>query len=467
MALEAFDLFLAIAVLILLGFVGNLVFSKFRLNDTLLLILVGIILGPVAGIIPVAAFTAASAVVGPLALILILFDGGLALKFRELTSGAAQAATLALVGFTLTTISVGVLVHFMVDYTVVVDGQAVTRAVPWTSAFILGAILGGTSAIVVLPSLAHMRTEKKQTGAVLGLESALTDVLVVVVSFTLISIVTLGQEDLASSITRTLVITFTMSTLIGIIAGALWLWVVPYVREKPFGYMMTIGVMFGLYVVVEWLLKGTSQGGGPLAVLAFGVMLGNASGLGKKIAARVGDQFGHGMKRFQGELAFLVRTFFFVFLGVLVDPALLANVTVWAGGVLILVVMAGARYLAVAAASKRFRLKGDDWVLLVMGPRGLAAAVLAAIPAASGIPGTDLFVALAFTNLLLTNIIATAGPIVIDRRRGGKKGAKSTATREQVEAAFSSALCAATTQAGRHCQYRARPGQSTCGTHGA
>ncbi len=453
--MEAFDLFLAIAALIFLGFIGNLIFTKLRFNDTLILILIGVLVGPVWGVVPVDAFTAVSTIVGPLALILILFDGGLALKFRDLTSSASQAGVMAVTGFLVTTLVVGSTVHYLLD-------------VPWTSAFILGSILGGTSAIVVLPSLAHMKTERRSTGPILGLESALTDVLVVVVSFTLISIVTLGQGDLASSITRTLVITFAMSSLIGIAAGFLWLWLVPHVREKPFGYMMTIGVMFALYVTVEWLLKGTSQGGGPLAVLAFGIILGNASGLGKKMMARVGDEFGHGMKRFQGEIAFLVRTFFFVFLGVLVDPALLGDLTVWLIGLLLFVGMMWARYLAVSAATGGLGMKGDDWILLVMGPRGLAAAVLAAVPAAAGIPGTELFVALAFTNLLLTNLMSTVGPVLIDRARR-KKGVKAKAAastpQEFDEVLHDKGQCQATTAAGTQCPFHAKPGSQYCGNH--
>lgn len=467
MALDAFDLFLAIAALIFLGFLGNLVFSRLRFNDTLILILVGVLVGPGFGLIPVDGFTAVSAIVGPLALILILFDGGLALKFRDLTSGAGQAAVLALLGFLVTTLSVGILVHYIVNFTTTVDGELVTQNVPWTSAFILGSILGGTSAIVVLPSLAHMRTERRTTGAILGLESALTDVLVVVVSFTLISIVTLGQGDLASSITRTLVITFAMSTIIGIAAGFLWLWLVPHVRDKPFGYMMTIGVMFALYVAVEWLLRGTSQGGGPLAVLAFGIILGNAMGLGK-IGARVGETFGEGMKRFQGEISFLVRTFFFVFLGVLVDPALLGDITVWAGGVLIFVVMLLSRYVAVAAATGGPKLAGDDWILFVMGPRGLAAAVLAAVPAAAGIPGTDLFVALAFTTLLLTNMMSTVGPMVIARnqKKRGVKAKQAVSSIEEMDAVLHDKdRCQAKTAAGTPCPFHAHPGAKYCGNH--
>lgn len=389
----------AIAGLMFLGFAGNLIFSKFRFNDTLLLILVGVILGPASGLLPIEAMAEISNIIGPLALILILFDGGLALKFRDLMGGLGSAATLGIIGFTLTTAAIGFLVAFSLD-------------IPLMTALILGGILGGTSALVVLPSLEQMKTDKK-TATTLGLESALTDVLVVVVSFTLISIVALGQAPDAQGIASKLLIVFVVSLFIGISTALLWIWLLPNVRDKPFGYMLTLGVMFALYVVTEWILQEVSSGGGPLAVLAFGVILGNAESLGQ-FGARVGDDFGPGIKKFQGEISFIVRTFFFVYLGVLVDFSVLADLYIWAVAILIFVVMLATRYIAVVGTTLSPRLQGDAKVLLCMMPRGLAAAVLAAIPSQLGIPGTEPFIGLAFLILLFTNILSTVGAFVLD-----------------------------------------------------
>lgn len=415
-ATDPLVVFGAVAGIIFLGFLGNLVFSRFKLNDTLLLILVGVLLGPVFGYLDADALQSLSQIVGPLALILILYDGGLALNLHDLAHGLGNATVLGLVGFVATTGLVAVV-------------TAVALGVPFFTALILGAILGGTSALVVLPSLEHMDVDKK-TGTTLGLESALTDVLVVVVSFTLISIAAagiavpdaLGDNATASvdggidfdaqGITSKLLITFAMSLFMGIAAGLLWLLTYPRLREKPFGYMLTLGWMFALYVFVEWILKDVSSGGGPLAVLAFGIMLGNYDRLGK-LRFSLGDEFGRGMKRFQGEISFLVRTFFFIFLGAIVDLSLLTDWKILGVGLLIFLAMGAARYVAVVATTRRVRLQGDDLVLLAMMPRGLAAAVLAAEPMKAEIPGTESFVALAFLVLVLSNLLATVGGFVL------------------------------------------------------
>jgi NhaP-type Na+/H+ or K+/H+ antiporter len=489
---DPLTVFFALAVLIFLGFLGNLIFSKLRFNDTLILIFVGVVVGPITGLVDQGPMLALSGIVGPLALILILFDGGLALKFRDLAGGLSSAVILGVVSFVATTSILGAI-------------TAGTLGIPFIRGAVLGAILGGTSALVVLPSLENMNVEKK-TGTVLGLESALTDVLVVVVSFTLISIAAAGVEpgELisgpdsdnnglmdsweveyfgaiegttmpgdpvaggnqtgragmdpdgdgrtnleemndggnpvladepisgqagfdAQSVTSKLLITFSMSIFLGLAAGFAWLLIYPGIREKPFGYMLTLGFMFAMYVFVEWILQDVSQGGGPLAVLAFGIILGNNQSLGS-MGGRVGDDFGQTMRRFQGEISFLVRTFFFVFLGIIVDIELLKDFKILGISILLLMGMAVARYIAVVATTRRIVPKGDDMVMMMMMPRGLAAAVLAAVPASmalphlnhDGIPGTKEFVALAFLVLVWTNLLATVGGLVMEKKGGAK-----------------------------------------------
>jgi cell volume regulation protein A len=242
----------------------------------------------------------------------------------------------------------------------------------------------------------------------------MTSILVVVVVFALVDVATLGGVD-AQAVTSMLVITFAMSVLSGVAAGFAWWRLAPHIKDSPYGYMMTLGVVFALYVGVEWVLSDISGGGGPLAVLAFGVVLGNAAGM-QGLRARVGDDFAPGLKRFQGELAFLVRTFFFVYLGILVDFDLLDDAWPWALGAAMLAVMVFTRYVAVAPVARSWRPTGELLVMTLMLPRGLAAAVMAAEAARQGVPGTDQFVALAFVAIILSNVFTTVASLVLERR---------------------------------------------------
>lgn len=386
--------FAAIAGLILIGYLGNLVFSRFRFNDTLLLILLGVLIGPVFKVVDPASLAQVALVVGPLALILILFDGGLAMRFQDLAHGAARALVLSLVGFVLTVGAVAAAVHVLLD-------------VPLTSALVLGAVVGGTSSVIIMPSLAFVRSNRK-TDTVLALESALTDVLVVVSVFTLVQVAVAQAAVEAQGVATQLASLFAVSLLLGGLGGVLWILVVPAVGGKSYGYMLTLGTALALYVASEYL-TGQQGGGGPLAVLAFGIVLGNAHGLGKKLRERMGNQFGEGIRRFQGELTFLVRTFFFIELGILLDPALLSDVAVLGAGFLVFGALCLARYLTVGMINGKVVLADQAGIQFWMMARGLAAAVMAAVPMARGVPGADDFVAITIVVVVLTNAATTLG----------------------------------------------------------
>lgn len=392
----------AFSLLIFVGYVGNLFFSRLRFNDVLLLMGLGVALGPILGWIDPASIQPISAVVGPVALILILFDGGLALKFRDFARGLGPAVALAFLGFALT---VGAVAAALVYQT----------GASWLLAATLGCIVGGTSSVIVMSSLAYVRSTRT-TDTALALESALTDILTVVAVFTLVGILLDGTTPSAAGIGTTVALLFGVSIAVGAVAGLLWLLFVPAVRDHPFGYMLTLGVAIALYVGTELLLEDIS-GGGPLAVLAFGIILGNSASLGAWMKRWVGDGFGAGIKRFQGEIAFLVRTFFFIQLGILVDPSLLTERSTLVVGLGLFAALAVARYLAVAITLGRPLLGTQGWIMWLMMPRGLAAAVMAGVPAALGVAGVEDFVAYAFILVAASNVVTTLGGFLF----GGKK----------------------------------------------
>lgn len=384
----------ALASLILIGYLGNLVFAKFRFNDTLILILIGVLVGPVLNWVAPDSLAGPARVIGPLALVLILFDGGMALRFADLIHGAARAAILSLLGFALTVGAVAAVVFLILG-------------TPLLSGLVLGAVVGGTSSVVIMPSLAFVRSTRK-TDTILALESALTDVLVVVSVFTLVQIAVAQAAVQAQSVAVQVASLFAVSLMLGIIGGLLWIWVVPSIGGKPYGYMLTLGTALALYVASEYL-TGQQGGGGPLAVLAFGIVLGNAHGLGKKLRDRMGTQFAEGIRRFQGEIAFIVRTFFFISLGILLDLQQLGNVKILGAGLLVFAALALARYLTVGITTGTVRMQGQSGIQFWMMARGLAAAVMAAVPMARGVPGAADFVAITIVVVVLTNMATTVG----------------------------------------------------------
>lgn len=377
------------AGVIALGFLGYLLFERTRITDVLILIALGFVLGPLGGVFNVSAFTAASALIGTLALIIIMFDGGLGIQFKDLVAGVGRAAILAIAGFAITVVAVASVAHYVAH-------------LDWISAFLLGSILGGSSGIIIMPIIARTSAHNT-TRVVLTVESAFTDVLCVVAAVTLIGLVAgsnaIGTDEVGGA-ARGLVAQFSIAIVFGLIAGIAWLRALRWLSNKKYSYMITLAAVLALYAAAD-----TVGGNGAIGVLIFGVVLGN----GHLIPARLRlGTITEQQRQFQGEIAFLVRAFFFVYLGVILDPTIFHRPAFLITGGLVFAATLVARVLAVHLSMRGDAETKDDRVLMsLMGPRGLAAAVLAGLPAEAGIAGTQDFVGYAFAVIVGTNVVST------------------------------------------------------------
>jgi cell volume regulation protein A len=84
-----------------------------------------------------------------------------------------------------------------------------------------------------------------------------------------------------------------------------------------------------------------------------------------------------GLRRFESEIAFLLRTFFFVYIGLIVT---IGDVKILMVGIILSLILLMARFGAVSLATIRSTLTEEKAMMTVMLTRGLAAAVLATLP---------------------------------------------------------------------------------------
>ena len=106
------QLLVEIAVLLLLGALGEFIFSKTGIPDVIWLVLAGIIAGPVLHIVSPAALRPSIPFVGAISLVVILSGGALRMKFADVASAAPRALLLALLGFLFSVLAV-VLFHLL------------------------------------------------------------------------------------------------------------------------------------------------------------------------------------------------------------------------------------------------------------------------------------------------------------------------------------------------------------------
>jgi len=392
--MNAVSMLLAIvAGILLVGAVGEIVFERTRVPDIVWLILVGWLLGPVAGILDRELLVSVTPYFAAFALIVILFNGGTSLKLNELVRAAPRALVLAVLGFA--TAAAAVAAISMAARAIGIVPEAWT----WTHAALLGCILGGSSSIVVMPAMARARAPGR-VADLLNLESALTDALCVVGASAAIALLLHTGSD-ASQPWVAVMRSFGLAFAVGALSGLLWLMLLHLLRGSEHAYPITLAALLLLYVFIEWL--GASAA---LGVLTFAVVVGNASLIGRRVGMAAELELGTGVRGVHGQLAFMVKSFFFVLIGALLSPP-------WAQlllGFLLALVLLVVRIPAVLLSSLGARFQPAERRLLVYSmPRGLAAGVLATIPAASGVIATDWLSTTAFACIIGTIAIFAVG----------------------------------------------------------
>ncbi|MBT0160059.1 hypothetical protein G4O51_08745 [Candidatus Bathyarchaeota archaeon A05DMB-2] len=384
------------ALIIVIGFLGNFLFEKKGVPDMLFLIFLGIAVGPVLHIFEPSIVSELAPYISALALVFILFDGGMRMGIRQALSHSPRAVLLAVTGFILSMLVVALFTIFALG-------------VPLFYGLLFGSIYGGSSSIVVVSLTAKIKISEKGATTLI-LESAITDILCIVVSLALIGVILTGYADYAS-IGLGIAGRFVVGVLVGILFGVAWLVILKSAACLPFCYMLTLAIALFAYAVSEVL-----GGSGALSSLLFGLILGNETEILQVFHLRTTSHASvdEGLKRFESEIAFFIRTFFFVFLGII---ATISNVIFVFLGVMLSLLLLAVRIGAVQLSTLGSELRKERSIMSVVLTRGLAAAVLATLPAQYGLLYSDQFINFAVVIIVSTAIIATVGVIGISRKQ--------------------------------------------------
>lgn len=395
--------------LLVLAFLAEEAFARLRLPPVLVLIGCGLLLGPGLKLLPAERFSEVAPHFGALAFLLILFEGGLDLELHQVLGRWRAGLLLAVVSFTLALATVALV--------------AVGFGLPLAQALVLGIVLAPISGAIVIP-LAGKLGLAEEVRTLMVLEAALADVLGV------LGIVLAGQlvtgGGLAGLLALGSLLAALFSVLLAAVLGLVWPPVLRRLGDRRFVDVLTFGLALVLYGVVE--LPGAS---GALAVLVFGLTLANERRLlhllrlVEEPTAAVTRRAVQRLHGFIGELTFLVRAFFFVFLGVVVQFAHLP-IAQYLQALLVLGGFLLARWLSLRILQPGVLQTIDAdarRTLLLVQPRGLVSAVLAIEAAHLGLDAGGTFLGLASLLILATNVLLMVG--ARGRRReepGGAEG---------------------------------------------
>jgi len=170
---------------------------------------------------------------------------------------------------------------------------------------------------------------------------------------------------------------FLFGSIAGMLAGLFWIKLLPHLNRFSKSYMTTIAALLLVYAGVEYF--GAS---GALACLAFGIIVGNS----KQIFSVFNKESQYDMevsaKFFYSQISFFLKTFFFVYVGMLIN---LQETGLMIIGFLLALLIFMVRPLSVMIGFKNWDDKKERTFLEVLNPKGLSAVVLAQLPAQFGI----------------------------------------------------------------------------------
>ncbi|TSA55062.1 MAG: hypothetical protein D4R38_01235 [Dehalococcoidia bacterium] len=390
--MSVLDVFGLIGILLIIGFLADFLFKKTNFPDILILLALGFLIGPVLKWVDPAQLAPYSQLIASLALVVIIFNAGIEFEFTRVISSAPRTLILVLFGVAFSIAAVAAPAYYLFDWKLL-------------DSILLGTIVGGTSSAIVVALVIRARVPG-QVSSLLSLESVLNSPVVIVIALVLLETIVAGEAGIElSTVGIDIVTQFLLGLSVGVIAGLFWLWILTLLQKEEYNDILTLAVVFLLYFAVE-----TINGSGVIFVLVFGLILGNGVGVSKLLKLRRTAEATEIMKKFTTQIYFFIKTFFFIYLGLIItfgDPMLVVM------GIVISLILLLVRYIAVLLTSiGNHTLFSSRGILTTMFARGESAAVLVQIVVAAGIANAAVYPDMIMAIIITTVIISALGVLI-------------------------------------------------------
>lgn len=335
--------------------------------------------------------------VGTVALAIILLDGGLRTSFSTFRTGLRPAALLATVGV-------------LVCAGITAVAGVWWLGLDWTTAMLLGAIVGSTDAAAVFALLTRSGvTLNERVAATLEIESGVNDPMAVYLTLAFIALLAGGMQgglDTASSLVTSFLQQFGWGALLGLATGWAMAELLRRVAARDVGGGI-LALLLAAGGLTTFAAAGLLGGSGYLAVYLFGLIVANRAA--KAVAPTLPALDGY---------AWLAQAGMFLLLGLLVTPSKLLPSLGPALGVAAVLIFV-ARPVAVWLCLLPFHFSArETWFISWVGLRGAVPIVLALFPLLAGTPQANLLFNVAFVVVLASLLVQGTTIGLVARRLG-------------------------------------------------
>lgn len=380
---------LSIALILIVGFLFSLIFSRLHLPGLLGLILTGIILGPYGLNLLDPKILSISADIRQIALIVILFRAGLTMNISDLKKNGRPAILMTFLPATFEIITVTLLAPLLFGISTL-------------EAAILGAVLGAVSPAIVVPRMIGLIEsgygKAKGIPQMILAGASVDDVFVIVLFTSFLGMFQGNGFDFFSLLSVPVAIFFGL--LLGVLVGYILVKLFKYLHIRDTVKVFLILSICFLMVSLEESLKGFFPISGLLGVMALGGIILKLYPL---LAKRINTKFS---KVWLGAEVFL-----FVLVGSVTDITALSEAGV--AVVLLILISLFFRMIAVFLSVSGTNLTAKEKLFTAGAytPKATVQAAIGSLPLAMGVPAGSLILTVAVLAIIIT---APLGATFID-----------------------------------------------------
>ena len=327
--------------------------------------------------------------VATLALIAILFDGGMTIGVRRFRTAAVPITILGVIGTFLTAPLVAVAAHYLLGFN-------------WTVSLLIGAALAPTDPAVTFSVLAGKEVEGR-SGTILEGESGFNDPVGIALMIGMIQLATVSDAsitDVEVEFLREMGIGLAVGAVAGfVLLQSLRRFPLPDRSLYPLAVVLAAGVIYGVTAI--------SHGSGFLAVFVAGIVIGDAE-FPRRIEIR----------HFTSALADLGELAVFVALGLTIDLGFILSGSIWWQGLVLAVVLGFVvRPLVVTPLLLPSRLaRGERLFVTWAGLKGAVPILLASLAVVGGTEQAPQIYGIVFVVVLFSVVVqGTLVPHVAQR----------------------------------------------------
>ncbi len=364
-------------------------FSRRRVPDLLLLLIIGIIIGPIFKLVTPESIGGFGNVFSTITLVIILFESGSELSFKNIRDSFQEMITLTVVSYFSIMIVIGLLGHYCL-------------AIPWVTSFFMGAVLGGAAEAIVIPLTKQLKvTSNCKTTMVL--ETSFSTVICFITSIALFNAIQDNEFSIGHVIGNVLS-SFILAGILGFLGAVFWAIALQRIRTVKNSTFTTPAFVFIIYGINS--LLGFS---GEIAALTFGITLANIDSVYNSIFKRFFKQqpntLNYNERMLFSEIAFLLRTFVFIYIGISIQ------LTDWRSILIGLIIVAILLVLRVLSVRYTITKRSNDYTELesmymsCLVSKGLAAAILATMLAKTDIQGAEMVKNIVYSVIFFSIIV--------------------------------------------------------------